>query len=156
MTIIVASSGVMAADSVVRSGDMLSLVAFPKIVRLPDGRLIGTSGMAVDCYAIQQWFLAGEPEKRPSLIGTAPDHDADILMMKLDGTIWRNGTGVDGFFPQPDPTSIGAHTAALVAEAAIECGQSPKQAIELVIRMLAGFGGPVQVERIQPEMAREA
>lgn len=149
MTIIAVKEGVMAADSVVRAGDLLASVAFPKIVRLPDGRIIGTAGVVVDCYAVQQWFLNGEPETRPALYGTrAENNEVDILMLRPDGTCWRNGVGVDGFYPQPNPTTIGGYHASLVAEAAMACDRSAQQAVQLVCDMLAGFGGPVQVERL--------
>jgi hypothetical protein len=149
MTIIAVKAGIMAADSVVRTGDLIGLVAFPKIIRLPDGRLIGTAGSVVDCYAMQQWFLAGEPTDRPWLYGTRTENnEVDILMLRPDGSCWRNGVAGEGFYPQPNPTTIGSYNACLVAEAAMKCGRSAEQAIGVVCEMLAGFGGPVQVERI--------
>jgi hypothetical protein len=149
MTIIAVKSDIMAADGLVRSGDLIGPVAFPKILRLPDGRIIGTAGCVVDCYAVQQWFLAGEPEKRPFFYGTrAENNEVDILMLKPNGTVWRNGVGVDGFYPQPNPTTIGGYAAGLVAETGMACGLSAVEAVQLVGKMLAGFGGEVHFERI--------
>lgn len=154
MTIICVKDGVMAADGIVRSGDLVGPVAFPKIVCLPDGRIIGTAGSAVDCYAAQQWFLTGEPDRRPSFYGTRADNnEVDILMLRPDGTVWRNGVGVDGFYPQPNPTTIGGYAASLVAETAMACGRSAAQAVHLVGKMLAGFGGEVSVGVIAPRSA---
>ena len=141
----------MAADGIVRTGDLVASVAFPKIIRLRDGRIIGTTGCVVDCYAAQQWFLNGEPEARPSFYGLrSENNEVDILMLKPDGTIWRNGVGVDGFYPQPDPTTIGSYAACLVAKAAMACGQSAVDAVKLVGKLLAGFGGKVAFECVDP------
>jgi hypothetical protein len=149
MTIIAVKDATMAADGIVRSGDLIGPVAFPKIVRLPDGRIIGTSGSVVDCYAAQQWFLAGGPETRPTFYGTrAENNEVDILMLRPDGTVWRNGIGVDGFYPQPNPTTIGGYAAGLVAEAGMACGLSAVEAVRLVGKMLAGFGGEVHSESV--------
>lgn len=150
MTIIVATAGMMLADAAVSLGQLQHTVAFPKIVRLPDGGLLGAAGLACDCYSVQQWFLAGEPEKRPKLLGIEPDGGVDFLLMRPDGSVWRNISGVDGLYPQPDPASVGSHEAAVVVDTAIRCGKSPVEAVELVIKMLSGFGGPVQVETLSP------
>lgn len=150
MTIIVATAGMMVADATVSFGQMQHTVAFPKIVRLPDGGLLGAAGMACDCYSVQQWFLAGGPETRPKLLGTEPDGGGDFLLMKPDGSVWRNISGVDGLYPQPDPASVGSHEAAIVVDTAIRCGKSPVEAVELVIKMLSGFAGPVQLETLSP------
>lgn len=139
----------MAADSVVMSGQLLLPVAFPKIFRLPDGRLVGASGYCADCWAAFQWFLAGEPEKRPEFIGKDnPDTELDMLLLKPDGSLWRSAKAADGFYPVPDGSAIGLSAGTIVAEVAMQLGKTASEALEMAISMVVGLGGPVQVERL--------
>lgn len=147
MTIILAKDGVMCADSIVCTGSIMGTVAFPKIARV-NGSLIGAAGYAADCWNVFEWFR-GTKEKPPFLIGNDKDTEVDILMMKPDGSLWRNARGVEGFYPMPNGSAIGNSTGCNVAEAAIRLGYSVEDATALAITMVAGLGGAVQIERLE-------
>lgn len=150
MTIIVAKDGVMCADSIFSNGQIMALVAFPKIVRLPNGSLIGAAGYAADCWNAFQWFLEGESiHKNPFLIGDKEETELDMLLMKPDGSIWRSARTIHGFYPMPNGSTIGVSTGCIIAEAAMRLGRSAQEATELAIEMTAGLGRPVQVERLE-------
>lgn len=126
---------------------MTAKVAFPKIARLPDGRLIGVAGYAGDCWSVIEWFRAGEPEKHPDFIGKPGDNEVDILMMDLDGGVWRNTVGVKGFYPAHDGCAIGSNTGCNVVETAMYLGYGAASAVGIAIKLVQGLGGEVQVER---------
>lgn len=156
MTIIIASSGIMAADSIVTSGSMMARVAFPKIIRLADGRLVGAAGYAGDCWSVMEWFRSGEPDRHPDFIGKPGDNDIDILIMKHDGSVWRNTTGLKGFYPAHDGTAIGSSAGCYVVETAMYLGYGAASAVGIAIKLVAGLGGEVQVERFHPVIAKAA
>jgi len=150
MTIIVAKDGIMCADSLCTIGSVGYPVAFPKIVRLADGSLLGGAGYAGDCWNAFEWFLAGSPAALPMLIGErGKDNELDLLMMKKDGSIWRSATGLGGFYPMPPFAAIGEHAACIVADAANRMNRSAAEAVQLAIDLVVSIGGPVQVERLE-------
>lgn len=147
MTIIACKSGIMAADSIVCSGSMAAKVAFPKIARLPDGRLIGAAGYAGDCWSVMEWFRAGEPEKHPDFIGKPGDNEIDIVVMNPDGSVLRNTVGLKGFYPVRDGCAIGSGAGCNVAETAMYLGHGAAEAVAVAVILVVGLGGDVQTER---------
>ena len=148
MTLIAYKDGMMAADGVVFTGDIMSRSTTQKILRMPGVGLIGASGFSSDCWAVHQWFLAGREAAIPFLQGTDREHEVDVLWARPDGTLWRNSGGVAIFYPVPLTFAIGDRTAACVAETAMRLGKSAEEAVHIACEMCAAIRGPVQVERL--------
>ena len=156
MTIIVVKDGMMCADSACTSGQLTAPVAFPKITRLPNGWLLGGCGYTADIWSVFEWHRQGQPSKHPTLIGSDKDTEVDFLIMKPDGSVWRNTKGVDGLYPVQSTFAIGESSACNVAEAAMRLGKSAEEAVALACEMCVSIYGPVQVERLHPALAEAA
>lgn len=158
MTVIAVKDGVMAADSGERCGELMTTAKFPKITRTPDGSLVGCAGYAADCWSAQQWFLAGGSVTNPldtglPLIAESGDGGLDILVLRPDGSVWRNTRGVRSFYPEGSVAAIGGNTASIVAETAMRLGRSAGEAVKVCIEMCASIYGPVQIERLDAPQA---
>ena len=151
MTIMAYRDGVMAADVLLTTGSMQSSCAFPKVIKLPDGGLLGCAGKAADCWSVQQWFLHGQPENTPPRLVAAVDSDdaVDFLWVKPDGSVWRSGGhGVWSIFPCPPFMAIGYRDACIVVDTCFYLGMSAVAAIETAIALHCLLGGPVQAEKL--------
>jgi len=147
----------MAADSAEISGSLFSMCVFPKILRLQDGTLAGMSGFTADCWLAMEWLREGRPEKQPAFLSDAEgDNSLDILLLKPDGTLWRNSKGVSGFVPEGKISVIGSQSACIVAETAMRLGRSAEEAVQLACNMVVNIRGPVQVEHLHPALSEAA
>lgn len=154
MTLIAVKNGVMAADSGVFRGDMRMTLA-PidlKIVRAPDGSLVGACGSSVDCWRLREWVQAGMSLlMQPRLSYPQPDHDQaiDWLWLKPDGSLWRGDAAMNVHPLDPaQPTTIGCAPAWAFAESVMLAGYSAQAAVQHAITYCQNLSGPVQVERL--------
>lgn len=152
MTIIAVKNGIMAADSLcLRSHTRIPMTeGDKKIVRAPDGSLVGSCGSAVDCYALNQWAIAGMDFKAPPRFSyAAPDHEdaVDWMWLKTDGSVWR-GDACLNLHPVPSSSSLGAYPAWAFADSAMYLGLSAEAAVRHAMRYCERIGGEVQVERV--------
>lgn len=154
MTIIATDGRTMVSDTYCFSEHFLSST-FPKIVRAPDGSLVGASGLVADCHALREWVIAGMDFKNPPTLAEPfnPDRERDTsvdwMWLKVDGTVWR-GLATMATYPQKPPTSIGMHTATVVVETAMALGVPIVRAVEFAIDRCNGIGGEVQIEHLRP------
>lgn len=111
-----------------------------KIMRAPDGRLIGCAGDAAWCNAMTIW-LSKPKEKR----GDAPELEEDdgsvALEVQLDGSVVMHCAS--GFFGIEAPCSIG--TGSHFAIAAMACGKDARGAVEIACRFDKNSGGQIDV-----------
>lgn len=60
MTTIATDGRSMAGDGAQFMGEIQRAANAAKVVRLPDGGLVGCSGNSNDCEAFRQWLIAGQ------------------------------------------------------------------------------------------------
>lgn len=141
MTTIAYKDGVMAADSRAFSGDSGYIGTKMKIRRLPDGRLIGASSSRVGAgEAILDWYAAGADIKnRPD--GVDRD-DVNLLVVHPDGRaqIANDGWTLTGMLSNPY-FAIGSGVE--YAQAVLEFGGTPEQAVEIACKFDSYSGLPV-------------
>ena len=145
MTIVAVSGRQMAADSWEFADHIGFPVGFPKIVRAPDGSLIGGSGGSMGCYELYKWVLAGMPEdKTPEL---PDDEPLTWLWLKTDGSLWM---GQETFSPWPihSPNCIGQENPGSMVLAALNAGQDLFTATEFAVARCNKVGGPIQLESL--------
>lgn len=112
-----------------------------KIIRTVDGRLIGAAGNTVVCHAMMEW-LADHPDTRGDM--PAPqcqeDSSAHVLEVMRDGTVWRYET--HGAFPLGKGAAV-CGSGGPYAMAAMACGRTADQAVEIACRFDQLSAGPV-------------
>ena len=129
MTVIAVSGREMAADGWVCRGELKEPCSFPKIFRTEENWLVGASGFASDCGLVREWFLAGKNKQQvPKFTSESEIH---FLVLKPDGTLWRNTAGASGFYPVAAPYAIGSRDGSMVADVAMRLGRSAGEAVVL-------------------------
>jgi ATP-dependent protease HslVU (ClpYQ) peptidase subunit len=154
MTVIAVKDGIMAADSMATRGGMRHNMptAYPKIIRAPDGSLVGYSGGVPKCYALAEWVKKGmDFGDHPPFAHEDSDMGMDALWLKADGTLWRlcfdyTVYPLDG----DEPYTIGEIDAASFTEGAMWAGLSAEDAIQLAAMRCLYANGEVQVEKLHP------
>lgn len=134
MTVIAFADGVMASDSQLTGGTLVSRAQ--KIWRLPDGGVVAGAGTFRQVYAGAQWLVGGER-------GEAPDiSDSILLIARPDGSLCV----ADGAFPAypllDGYAAIGCGSDGAVL--AMRSGSSAIEAVASVIGQDAGCSWPVQ------------
>lgn len=115
-----------------------------KIIRAPDGRLIGASGKASACEALRQWLLTKEGEPPVPLKDEAW---GDLIEIEPDGTVYLWGEW--GRFPVlDDEVAIGSGHQ--FARAAMACGKSAAEAIEIAALFDECTGSEVDALVLRP------
>lgn len=129
----------MAADTQA-TGDCIYRVQ--KVLRLPDGGVVGYCGVTARGYAAARWMAEGEVGEPPKMKG------AYLLILRPDGSLWM----ADGEFPAypllDQFAAIGSGAA--VAMAAMRSGKEPADAVRDAVHLDAYTSDPVQVLRVEP------
>jgi hypothetical protein len=154
MTVVAVKDNIMAADGAVVSGSQVAPLSplDQKIVRLPDGSLVGAAGSARECWQLAVWCRAGMPaDHRPvfSCMDADKDEAVDWLWLKMDGSLWRGGPELRPY-PVSQPYTIGCYAAGLMAHGAMIAGKSAEDAVRVIIPHCRNVGLPVQVEALAP------
>lgn len=154
MTIIAVQGRTMAADTWAWRGGVGYPVApgHLKIVRAPDGSLVGSAGDASDLTIFRAWVIAGmDFGNRPTLRTTSEEERIDWLWLKKSGELWR-GNHLCDMHPVglPGGYAIGINDAVMFCEGAMCAGMDIEQAVRMTIHRCAYVGGEVQVERLAP------
>lgn len=151
MTIIAVKGRTMAADSMAVKGDVRTHLApgDTKIIRAPDGSLVGSCGNSSDCWTLRQWVLDGMSFAQPPSFAHAASSDVSVdwLWLKTDGTAWRGDARMT-VHPLLAPTTIGCSPAWQFTEAAMFLGLSAYDAVQFAITHCQNIGGAVQVESL--------
>ena len=134
MTTIAYRDGVLAADS--RSEDSCTKVfCFPKIYKVA-GRLVGMAGCVSKGQEFLEWLRAGGErlkidEDRMSAIALLEDGSVEVYE---DTTFWLD-------LPPGEFYAVGSGAAAALA--AMHCGKSAAEAVEIACRVDPSSEGPV-------------
>lgn len=154
MTIVVAYGNTMVADTEASLGCIRVKSGQPKIVRVPDGSLIGMSGSSIWVQILRQWAKAGANlDKTPTFPPTTredAENDAlSWLWLRQPGALLY---GDDRMQPYPvdNPYCIGIETAAMAAFAAMDAGANAVRAVEIAIKRNYWVGGDLQIEKLYP------
>lgn len=145
MTTIAYRDGVMAADSQVTSGNRKLRTS--KARRLKGGGLIGGTGNLAHVLKLFRWADGGlRRGNKPEF----PDGgaDAECLLVKADGTVWLLDEELEPMQFEDPFLAIGS--GGPYAMAAMECGRTPEEAVEVAAKFDAATSGPVQVWRLDP------
>jgi hypothetical protein len=144
MTTIAANESGMAADTQA-TGDCIYRVQ--KILRLPDGGIVGFCGITARGYAGAKWLADGEQGEPPKIKG------AYLLILRPDKSLWM----VDGEFPAypllDKHAAVGAGGQA--AMAVLNAGASPADAVKAASGLDAYTSAPVQFLALEPKRARK-
>jgi hypothetical protein len=147
MTIIACDGHTMVADSWCFHGDVGYPMPTPKIVRVPDGGIVGAAGFRAECDAIRSWASNGfRDADKPTL---DREHDSTWLWLKPNGELWQACWDMKLYRLLP-PFTVGVQEACLLAEGAMNCGVCIVAAVEMAISRCNSVGGPVTVLRLAP------
>jgi hypothetical protein len=145
LTTVVATPDGMAADTQA-TGDCLYRVQ--KILRLPDGGVVGYCGTISRGYAGAKWLADGEVGDPPKIKG------AYLLILRPDRSLWM----VDGEFPAypllDKAAAIGA--GAQAAMCALAAGKDAVAAVKEACRLDAYTSDPVQYLALEPKPKRRS
>lgn len=146
MTVIVYRDGIMAADrqstiSGVRACEITKIAR-----RESDGALIGVAGDAGLASAYMRWFVAGEPEPRPSLHVSADEHKTALaIIVRPGGGMEEHSVGgwakIEGPF-----FAYGSGLEAAIA--AMHMGADAMRAVEIANIVTTGCGMGIDVVRL--------
>jgi hypothetical protein len=152
MTIIVVQGRTMAADSFSFRGGVGYPCAQPKIVRAPDGSLVGSAGSFPDIDLLKKWVIDGMDWSKPPTFAYDKDNDdnsIDNLWLRSTGELLRFGPAMKPYAIS-NPATVGINDACTLAEGMMMAGRSVEMAVAAVCERCAYVGGPIQVERLAP------
>lgn len=112
-----------------------------KLLRTADGRLIGAAGNAATCHAMTEW-LALPADARGELPEPQrhEDSSAHVLEVMPDGAVWR--WEAHGAFPMGHGAAV-CGSGGPYAMAAMACGRTAAEAVEIACRFDQLSAGPV-------------
>lgn len=140
MTCIAYRKGVMAADTQMTFGDG-SKAKVSKVVRLPDGSLLGTAGSKRVVEKLKAWALADfDPAHKPKLNNKSEMEG--LLVKKVDGSIWLYDWTLDPDKLEDEFFAIGSGGA--YALGAMAKGATAVQAIRIAARYDSGTSEPIE------------
>jgi len=123
-----------------------------KVRRLKDGGLIGSCGSMVDILKIHRWAEAGFPEKgRPDL---GDDADFESLIVNGDGGVFLLDEALEPMEFSDEFLAIGS--GGPYATAAMACGKTVTEAVELAARFDPATSAPVELFHVERKAAKRA
>lgn len=146
MTCIATDGKTMAGDGRALIGQLITTEERVKLIRTPDGSVVGVAGDATAGALVRQWFEKGEdlsciPAVKP---GEEPGTPFEALVLRPDGRVEL----LDWNFTATQlalPAAIGSGRE--VAIGLMMAGLSPKEAVERTMTRVASVGGKVTVMR---------
>ena len=145
MTVIVFRDSILAADTAVWAGNIIAGHVPDKIVRLPDGRLVGGAGRVTDIQAFKKWIETGEGpgQKFEDFTGivVTPEGEVTTFNKKLQAT------------PEPFPwVALGMED---FCRGALAAGCSAEETVRLAIEYTDMAGGEVITLVLEPVQSVE-
>jgi ATP-dependent protease HslVU (ClpYQ) peptidase subunit len=138
VTTIAYKAGILAADTQVTCGDGSKMRA-RKIQELPDGSFYACAGDTSAILRIQRWMARGMPRRnRPRV---PKDAEADLLMVKPDGSAWLLNDGFD--FERVETPFVAIGSGAAYALGAMARGATAVQAIKIAAKFDVNTSAPI-------------
>lgn len=121
-----------------------------KVRRLKDGGLVGSCGSLSDILKVHRWAESGFSAKDRPDFG---DNEAEFesLVVRGDGATFILDENLELMQFEDDFLAIGS--GGTYATAAMACGKSVVEAVELAARFDPGTGGPVDVFHVESPRA---
>ena len=141
MTIIAAHKRQMGADS----WSFCNGVGYPapqsKIVRAPDGSLVGSAGASVDCATLRGWVKEGMNfGDLPPICYPEKGEGISWLWLRTDGRLFY-GNALFIMHEISLPAAVGVAEACIFAEGMLEAGATLKRALTQAIYRCDNVGG---------------
>lgn len=156
VTVIAWDGRELAADSgSFGSGSGLREVCpWPKIIREPNGWLVGIAGVADTAYALQQAWLDGDAlwadlDAIRARCALRDGDDVSELVVKLDGSAW-NRFNLCRMCPAVAPVAIGEERAVSYVLGAMHAGVSAGAAVRLAAQHCIWASAPVISLALEP------
>lgn len=140
MTVIAFDGKNLVADRrMVQGGGIVRSIT--KIIRAPDGGLLGITGGLDIALEMREWYLSGAvPDKFPP---KARDDTATLIVIKPNGEIWTWASGPYGARIEATQAAFGSGRD--FAEAAMYLGQSAIDAVMLACKFQSDCGNGIDV-----------
>lgn len=141
MSIIVYRDGVMASDSAL-SNDDSSIYANVKLLRLPDGTLLGGTG---DQVLVQKWFRWVRCAEGPIPPEPLPTKDKEFSILMVRPGEPPRSLFPDGWLEYSGAEYMAVGSGAYFAYGALHAGANAAAAVRAAIHFSCTCGGQVQV-----------
>lgn len=150
MTCVATNGKEMTADGRVCTGALIVSDEADKIFHAADGSVVGVAGDMSTVALIKRWFDDGEEwDCHPAVKRQDPDDTAfDALVLRPDGRVQFMSEHFT-FVPYAVPAAIGSGSE--IARAAMMCGKTPAEAVELAARCITTVGGKIRT--LAPKVA---
>jgi len=145
-----AREGVLAVDTQVTSGNRKFRAH--KVARLGCGGLIAGSGNLADILKVQRWVQAEYSDDSRPDFGEGEDGEFECLIVKGDGTIWLLDDDLEPLQVTDEFIAVGS--GGPYAVAAMACGKSATEAVEIAAMFDAATSEPVVAWRLEKPTAK--
>jgi len=138
MTVIAYTKGVMCADK--RTSIYSTHITTTKIERMPNGALVGCSGVSPLARVMRAWYRAGAVAKDfPDMLLSG--NDTDMLVVERDGRILHWSTNAEPLVIEDTYASIGSCMTA--AHALMFIGMSAYDTVEILCKVSGDCGNGI-------------
>lgn len=119
-----------------------------KKIRVRHGRIFAFTGDYAAFEPAIEWYV-----QKCHHAGEEPKGDWSLIVIETDGTLSKYSSKLPYPEPMPYPATFGADCD--YAMAAMHCGKTPREAIELAIKLGVWTGGEIQVVDIAEALAQQ-
>lgn len=137
----------LAADTQVTAGNRK--FRFSKVRQTKDGGLVGGAGNLSHVIKVLRWVAEGMGDDAPDF---GDEGEFECIWISPDGAVHLLDEALEPMRVEDGFLAIGS--GGNYATAAMACGKSPEEAVEVAARFDPATSGPVQVWRLQPKPAR--
>lgn len=149
MTVIAFDGKNLVADRLMIQGGGI-VRSITKIIRAPDGSLLGITGGLDIALEMREWYLAGAvPDKFPP---KARDDTATLIVIKPNAEIWTWASGPIGARIESEKAAFGSGRD--FAEAAMYLGQFAIDAVMLACKFQSDCGNGIDVLELNGQATR--
>lgn len=149
MTTIAYRDGVMAADMQVTAGNRKFRTT--KVRATKAGGLVGGAGNLAHVLKVFDWVEGGMKGDKPDF--GEDDGEFECLIVEPDRSVWLLDEELVPMRVEDGFLAIGS--GGPYAVAAMECGRTPEEAVEVAAKFDPATSAPVQVWRLDPPKAKK-
>lgn len=136
MTTLTYRDRTLAADSRTTTAGTIDPGQSVKVRKLPDGRLVGTTGQTAEALRFVRWLEAGADGDAPAL------HDSRVVIVSPDGGIAVHEA--EGFYAAEGSEFYAWGSGAAAALGALHVGATAAEAVQAATFVDPNSGGPVR------------